>query len=166
MHARAFGARAQMTEITRRHFAAVLGGAAAAWPLVARAQHGVRTRRIAVLSAIPADDPQSQARNGAFLQGLGELGWNVGRNLQIDHRWDAGRNPSYAAELVALAPEVVLAVGSSVVVPLLQVSRTIPVVFTQVSDPVGSGFVTSLARTGGNATGFTMWEFGISAKWI
>jgi len=155
-----------MTEITRRHFAAVLGGAAAAWPLVARAQHGVRTRRIAVLSAIPADDPQSQARNGAFLQGLGELGWNVGRNLQIDYRWDAGRNPSYAAELVALAPEVVLAVGSSVVVPLLQVSRTIPVVFTQVSDPVGSGFVTSLARTGGNATGFTMWEFGISAKWI
>ena len=119
-----------------------------------------------VLNAQPSDDPQSQARNGAFLQGLGALGWNVGRNLEIDYRWGAGRNPGYAADLVALAPEVILAVGSSVVVPLLQVSRTVPVVFTQVSDPVGSGFVASLARPGGNATGFTLFEFGISAKWI
>jgi putative tryptophan/tyrosine transport system substrate-binding protein len=94
------------------------------------------------------------------------LGWNVGRNLEIDYRWGAGRNPGYAADLVALAPEVILAVGSSVVVPLLQVSRTVPVVFTQVSDPVGSGFVASLARPGGNATGFTLFEFGISAKWL
>jgi hypothetical protein len=143
----------QIDRLKRREFITLLGGATA-WPLAGRAQQRVRTRRIGVLSAIAADDPQSQARNGAFLQGLGELGWNVGRNLQIDYRWDGGRNPSYAAELVALAPEVILAMGSSVVVPLLQVSRTIPVVFTQVSDPVGSGFVTSLARTGGNATGF------------
>jgi putative ABC transport system substrate-binding protein len=151
---------------TRREFITLLGGAAAAWPLAARAQQSPRMRRIGVLNAQPSDDPQSQARNGAFLQGLGALGWNVGRNLEIDYRWGAGRNPGYAADLVALAPEVILAVGSSVVVPLLQVSRTVPVVFTQVSDPVGSGFVASLARPGGNATGFTLFEFGISAKWI
>ena len=154
----------------RREVIALLGGAAAApsilWPLAARAQQRERMRRIGVLAAQPADDAQSQARNAAFLQGLGELGWHVGRNLQIDFRWGAGRNPGYAAELVALAPEVILAVGSSVVGPLLQVTRTVPVVFTQVTDPVGSGFVTNLARPGGNATGFTLFEFGISAKWI
>src|SRR5215510_13988573 len=145
-----------MLDLRRRDFIALIGSAAAVWPVATRAQQSGRTRRIAVLNAQPPDDPQSQARNGAFLQGLGELGWNVGRNLQVDYRWGAGRNPSYAAELVALAPEVILAVGSSVVVPLLQVSRTVPIVFTQVSDPVGSGFVTSLARPGGNATGFTL----------
>jgi putative tryptophan/tyrosine transport system substrate-binding protein len=109
------------------------------------------------------------ARNAAFLQGLGELGWNVGRNLQIDYRLgavDARRRYAYAAELVALAPEVILAVGSSVVGPLLAATSSVPVVFVQVTDPVGSGFVASLARPGGNATGFTLFEFGISAKWI
>jgi putative ABC transport system substrate-binding protein len=151
--------------IRRREFIMVLGGATA-WPLAARAQQRERVRRIGVLAAPPIDDLQSQARNAVFLQGLGELGWNVGRNLQIDYRWGAGGNPSDAAELVALAPEVILAVGSSVVVPLLQVSRNVPVVFTQVSDPVGSGFVTSLARPGGNATGFTLLDFGFSSKWL
>ena len=155
----------QFDYLKRRDFIAMLGGVAA-WPLAASAQQSPRMRRIGVLNAQPSDDPQAQARNGAFLQGLGALGWNVGRNLQIDYRWGAGGNPSYAAELIALAPEVILAVGSSVIVPLLQVSRTVPVVFTQVSDPVGSGFVGSLARPGGNATGFTLFEFGISAKWI
>src|SRR5262245_61247875 len=147
-----------------RDIITLLGGAAAAWPLAARAQQRERVRRIGVLAAQPIDDPQSQARNAVFLQGLGELGGNVGRNLQIDYRWRS--NPSDAAELVALAPEVILAVGSSVVVPLLQVSRNVPVVFTQVSDPVGSGFVTNLARPGGNATGFTLLEFGFSSKWL
>jgi putative tryptophan/tyrosine transport system substrate-binding protein len=156
----------RMLDLRRRDFVTLLSGAAVAWPLAARAQQSPRMRRIGVLNAQPSDDPQSQARNGAFLQGLGALGWNVGRNLEIDYRWGAGRSPGYAADLVALAPEVILAVGSSVVVPLLQVSRTVPVVFTQVSDPVGSGFVASLARPGGNATGFTLFEFGISAKWI
>jgi len=150
----------------RREVITLLGGAAAAWPLAARAQQRERVRRIGVLAAQPIDDAQSQARNAVFLQGLGELGWNVGRNLHIDYRWDGGRNPGYAAELVALAPEVILAVGSSVVVPLLQAPRSVPVVFTQVSDPVGSGFVASVARPGGNVTGFTLLDFGFSSKWL
>ena len=153
----------------RREFITLLGGAAAAWPLAARAQQRERMRRIGVLAAQPADDSQSQARNAAFLQGLGELGWNVGRNLQIDYRWGGGldaKRSALAPELVALTPEVILAVGASVVGPLLAATRSIPVVFVQVTDPVGSGFVSSLARPGGNATGFTMFEFGISAKWI
>ena len=112
------------------------------------------------------DDLQSRTRCAAFLQGLGDLGWKVGRSLQIDYRADATRHPSCGAELVALAPEVILAVGSSVVGPLLAATRTVPVVFVQVSDPVGAGFVLSLARPCGNATGFTLFEFGISAKWI
>src|SRR6516164_9076680 len=153
--------------IGRRELLAALGGAAAAWPLAARAQQQAgRMRRIGVLDALSADDPQSRARNGAFVQGLGELGWQIGRNLQIDYRTGAAHHPGYAAELVALAPEVILAVGSSVVGPLLAATRTVPVVFVQVTDPVGSGFVASLARPGGNATGFTLFEFGISAKWI
>jgi ABC-type uncharacterized transport system substrate-binding protein len=152
----------------RREFISLLGGAAA-WPVAARAQQGERMRRIGVLTSLPADNPQALARNAAFLQGLGELGWNVGRNLQIDYRLgavDAKRRYAYAAELVALAPELILAVGSSVVGPLLATTRSVPVVFVQVTDPVGSGFVASLARPGGNATGFTLFEFGISAKWI
>jgi putative ABC transport system substrate-binding protein len=156
-------------QLKRREFIALIGGAAVSWSLVARAQRGERVRRIGVLAAQPADDSQSQARNAAFLQGLGELGWNVGRNLQIDYRWAAGldaKRSTLAPELVALTPEVILAVGASVVGPLLAATRSIPVVFVQVTDPVGSGFVSSLARPGGNATGFTMFEFGISAKWI
>jgi putative ABC transport system substrate-binding protein len=126
-------------------------------------------RRIGVMSALAASEPQSQVRHAAFLQGLGALGWNVGRNLQIDYRWgegDVGRYPTYAAELLALAPEVILAVGASVVGPLLQATRNVPIVFVQVTDPVGSGYVASLARPGGNATGFTLFEFGNSVKWL
>src|SRR5262245_27427482 len=118
----------------RRAFITLIGGGAA-WPLGAHAQQREPMRRIGVLSAQPADDALSQARNAVFLQGLGELGWSVGRNLQIDYRWGAGRNPGFAAELAAAAPEVILAVGSSVVGPLLAATRTVPVVFTLVADP-------------------------------
>ena len=153
----------------RREFITLLGAAVAAWPLAARAQQSSRMRRIGVLNGLTAEDSQSQARNAAFLQGLGELGWQVGRNLQIEYRWvggDTRRAATYAAELIALAPEVILAVGTLVTAPLLAATRSVPVVFVQVTDPVGSGFVASLARPGGNATGFTLFEFGISAKWI
>ena len=150
----------------RREFIRFLGGAAVTWPLAARAQQRDRMRRIGVLDGVSADDPQSRIRHAAFLQGLGDLGWKVGRNLQVDFRVGAARHPGYAAELVALAPEVILAIGSSVVGPLLAATRTLSVVFVQVSDPVGAGFVSSLARPGGNATGFSLFEFGISAKWM
>jgi putative ABC transport system substrate-binding protein len=150
----------------RREFIIQAGGAAATWPLAARAQLSSRMRRIGVIDDASADDSQSRARHGAFVQGLGELGWRIGRNLQIDYRTDGARHPGYAADLVALAPEVILAVGSSVVGRLLEATRTLPVVFVQVSDPVGAGFVLALARPGGNATGFMLFEFGISAKWI
>src|SRR5262245_16983969 len=140
----------------RRDFITLIGGTAVAWPLAARAQQPERMRRIGVLVAV-ADDPEGQARIAAFLQGLKQLGWADGRNLQIDTRW-AGGDPErirrYAAELVALAPEVILAAGGAVVPSLLQATRTVPIVFTQTSDPVGAGFVDSLARPGGNATGF------------
>jgi putative tryptophan/tyrosine transport system substrate-binding protein len=152
----------------RREFITLLGGAAAAWPLAARAQQAERTRRIGVLVAV-ADDPEGQARIAAFLQGLQQLGWADGRNLQIDTRWGAGdadRFRKYAAELVALAPDVILAAGGAVVPSLLQATRTVPIVFTQTSDPVGAGFVDSLARPGGNATGFLGFEYGIGAKWL
>ena len=155
--------------IGRRHLITLLGGAAAAWPVAARAQQRERMRRIGVLTSLAADDPLAQARNAAFLQGLGQLGWSIGRNLEIDYRWgggDAARFAGYAAELVTLAPEAILAVGGSVVGPLQQATRTVPIVFILVTDPVSSGYVASLARPGGNATGFTQWEFGISAKWI
>src|SRR5262249_44303407 len=156
--------------IRRRKFlATVLGGAAAAWPLAAGAQQRERMRRIGVLAALSADDALAQARNAAFLQGLADLGWRVGRNVQIDFRWaglDTARYPKYAVELVELAPDVILAVGASVVWPVLDATRTVPVVFVQVTDPVGAGYVASVARPGGNATGFTLFEFGISAKWI
>jgi putative ABC transport system substrate-binding protein len=152
----------------RRAFISLLGGAAAAWPVAARAQQAERVRRIGVLMAV-ADDPEGQARIAAFLQGLQQLGWAEGRNLQIDTRWGAGdadRFRQYAAELVALAPDVILAAGGAVVPPLLQATRSVPIVFTQTPDPVGAGFVDSLARPGGNATGFLTFEYGISAKWL
>jgi ABC-type uncharacterized transport system substrate-binding protein len=157
-----------MLDLRRRQFLTLLGGAAAAWPLAARAQQGERVRRIGVLMALAADDPEGQARLTAFAQGLQELGWSVGRNVRIDYRWAAGdtnRYRSYTAELLALAPDVVLAVGSSAMGPL-QATRSVPVVFVQVGDPVGAGFVESLARPGGNATGFSTFEYGISAKWL
>jgi putative tryptophan/tyrosine transport system substrate-binding protein len=151
----------------RRAFISLLGGAAAAWPLAARAQQGERMRRIGVLMGIAANDPEGQARIAAFLQGLQQLGWTDGRNVQIDTRWgggDADRLRRFAAELVTLAPDVILASGGSAAGPLLQVTRTVPIVFTQTPDPVGAGYVESLARPGGNATGFTLSEYGISAK--
>ena len=137
----------------------LLGGAAAAWPLAARAQQAERMRRIGVLMAAAADDPESQARIAAFLQGLQQLGWTDGRNVRIDTRWattNADDLRRHAAELAALAPDVILAAtGTATVAPLLQATRTVPIVFAMVIDPVGAGFVASLARPGGNATGFT-----------
>jgi putative ABC transport system substrate-binding protein len=153
----------------RRAFITLLGGATAAWPLAARAQQGERMRRIGVLHSLASDDPEGQARLTAFVQGLQELGWTDGRNVRIDYRWAAGdaeRARRYAAELVALAPDVILAHGGSIVPSLLQATRTVPIVFTQTPDPVGAGFVNSLARPGGNVTGFTIFEYGISAKWL
>ena len=126
-------------------------------------------RRIGVIMILAADDPEGQARLAAFAQGLQELGWTVGRNIQIDYRWGAGdadRTHRYAAELVALAPDVILASGTSTVAPLQRVTRTVPIVFANVVDPMGAGFVASLARPGGNATGFTPFEFGMSGKWL
>jgi putative ABC transport system substrate-binding protein len=142
--------------VIRREFITLLGGAAAAWPLTARAQQGERMRRIGVLISLAADDPETQRRVTAFVQWLQELGWTDGRNVRIDTRWAAGDADNmrrYVAELIALAPDVFLASGGSVMGPLLQATRTVPVVFTLTPDPVGAGFVASLARPGGNATG-------------
>ena len=153
-------------KIKRRDFITLVAGAAA-WPLAARAQQPERMRRIGVLMNLAADDPEGQARLTAFLQGLQQLGWTDGRNVRIDTRWAAGnaeRYRRYAGELVALAADVILATGSSALGPLQQVTRTVPIVFVQVADPVGGGFVASLARPGGNATGFTFFEYGMSAK--
>jgi putative ABC transport system substrate-binding protein len=152
----------------RRKFLATLGGAAAAWPLAARAQQAERVRRVGVLMPMGADSPVGQARLAAFLQGLQQFGWAVGRNLRIDLRWAAGevdRNRQYAAELVALAPDVILAAGGGVPA-LKQATRTVPIVFTIVPDPVGLGFVDSLARPRGNITGLLAFEYGISGKWL
>jgi putative ABC transport system substrate-binding protein len=153
----------------RREFITLVGGAAVAWPLAARAQQGERMRRIGVLMSLTADDPEAIARLAAFVQGLEALGWTDGRNIQIDYRRTAGvaeRIRSHAAELVALAPDVILASGGQVMGALLQATRTVPIVFTQTPDPVGAGFVASLARPGGNATGFMLFEYGISGKWL
>jgi ABC-type uncharacterized transport system substrate-binding protein len=153
----------------RRELITLLGGVAAAWPLAARAQQPGRMRRIGVLTNLAADDPEAIARIGAFLQSLQEFGWTVGRNVRIDYRWgggDAGRTRGYAAELVALTPDVILTSGNTAVAPLLQVTRSVPIVFSQVPDPVGAGFVKSLARPGGNATGFLTFEYGLSGKWL
>ena len=152
----------------RREFISLLG-AVASWPLAARAQQPEQMRRIGVLTNLVADDPEAQARVGAFLQGLQELGWAVGRNMRIEYRWGAGdadRTRGYAAELVALAPDVILTSGASALAPLLQATRSVPVVFAQVPDPVGAGFVNSLARPGGNTTGFITYEYGLSGKWL
>jgi putative ABC transport system substrate-binding protein len=151
----------------RRNFITLLGGAAA-WPLAARAQ-GERVRRVGMLLNITADDPQSQVRLAAFAQGLQQLGWSIGQNVVADYRWgrgDAEAMRKHAAELVALAPDVILAHSSAALAPLLQVTRTIPIVFTIVADPVGAGYVEGLARPGGNATGFTNFEYGIAGKWL
>jgi putative ABC transport system substrate-binding protein len=153
----------------RREFIKLLGGAVAAWPVAARAQQPERMRRIGVLMAIAADDPEAQARLKAFVQGLQQLGWTVGQNVRVDYRWggsNADDTRKYAAELVALAPDVILAHSSASLAPLLLATRTVPLVFTIVADPVGAGFVESLARPGGNATGFTNFEYSIAGKWL
>src|ERR1700730_16525612 len=156
-------------DMRRRDFITLLGGAAAAWPLAARAQQRERMRRIGVLMNLAADDPEGQARLAAFLQSLQEAGWTVGRNAQIDIRWGAGDTPQIrkqAVEMVALAPDVILASSPLVLAPLRDATRTIPIVFAAVSDPVAAGFVASLSRPGGNATGFTVFEWGFSVKWL
>jgi putative tryptophan/tyrosine transport system substrate-binding protein len=154
--------------IGRREFITLLGGAAA-WPLAARAQQPDRVRRIGIILPAAADDPAFQAWVGAFLQALALLGWTIGRNVRIDTRWataNAAEIRRHAAELVALAPDVILASGTSTVGPLLQATRTVPIVFPNIGDPVGAGFVDSLARPGGNATGFMSYEYSLSGKWL
>jgi ABC-type uncharacterized transport system substrate-binding protein len=155
--------------VRRREFITLLGGAAAAWPVAARAQQAERIRRIGMLTSSTMHDATSQARLGALQQGLHQLGWEDGRNLRIEYRWAAGDPDAlrkYAAELVALAPDVILANGSAAVALLLQATRLVPIVFTDVPDPVGAGFVDSLARPGRNGTGFMLFEYGMSGKWL
>jgi putative tryptophan/tyrosine transport system substrate-binding protein len=152
--------------VRRREFITLLGGVAA-WPLAARAQE--RVKRVGVLLPGSADNPEYEARLAAFHQGLAVLGWTIGRNVHIETRWatsNATALRKHAAELAALAPDVILANGSAAVAPLLEATRTVPIVFAIVPDPVGGGFVDSLARPGGNATGFMLYEYGISAKWL
>ncbi len=151
----------------RREFIALVGGAAATWPLAVRAQQ--RVRRVAVQMNLAESDPESRMYIDAFVGRLAELGWAVGRNLRLDYRWTMGTAPrirSTAAELVALNPDVILTVGGTQVGPLQELTATIPIVFVQVADPVGGGFVDSLSRPGRNATGFTVFDYGISAKWL
>jgi putative tryptophan/tyrosine transport system substrate-binding protein len=157
----------------RREFVTLLGGAATgscvSWPMAARAQQTERVRRIGVLMGLTADDPEAKARVAAFVQELQRLGWSDGLNARIDFRWAAGdaeRTRRYAEELVRIAPDVILAYGTSTVVPLQQLTRTVPIVFAAIVDPVGAGVVASLARPGGNTTGFTLFEYGMSAKWL
>ena len=152
----------------RRDFITLLGGAAAAWPLAARGQQADRKRRIGILMTIAANDPEAQARIVVFAQALQALGWTDGRNARIDVRWSTTRSDTlkYAAELAALPSDVILAEGSEAVGPLQAATRTIPIVFVLVPDPVGQGFVDSLARPGANVTGFTLYEFGMAGKWL
>jgi len=155
--------------VKRRAFITLLGGAVATWPLTVRAQQGKRMSRIGALMPWGASDPQVQARYTAFLQGLQQLGWTVGNNVQIDSRWSVGNEDDtrkYAAELIALAPDVIFAAGSAAVGPLRRATSNVPIVFVVTPDPVGAGFVDSLARPGGNITGFTPYEYGIGAKWL
>ena len=159
-----------MSGMRRREFVILLGGgAAAAWPLAARAQQPERMRRIGVFMHFASGDAEGQARIGAFLQGLQEFGWAIGSNVQIDYRWSAGdpeRGRRDAAELLALAPDVILATGGATVGPLQQATRTVPIVFMLIPDPVGAGFVENLARPGGNLTGFAVFEYGFGTKYV
>ena len=153
----------------RRDLIKLLGGAAALWPLAVRGQQPEKLRRIGVLLNRAAGDPEAADSIGAFVQGMGELGWRIGGNLRIEYRYSAG-NPElfrkYASELVTLAPDTILAASTLSVAALQQFSRSIPIVFISVSDPVGAGIVDSLARPGGNATGFMLAEFSVSGKWL
>src|SRR5256885_10012731 len=153
----------------RRDFIKLVASSAAAWPVALRAQQNERKRQVGVVMGLAADDAEAQDRIGAFEHSLQQLGWTEGRNLHIEYRRGGGNADSTrknAAELVALAPDVILASGGTVVGPLLQATRSVPIVFTQTPDPVAAGFVASLARPGGNATGFTTSEYGISGKWL
>jgi putative ABC transport system substrate-binding protein len=153
----------------RRDFIGAIGGAAAAWPIAAHAQQPERMRRIGVLMPGAADDPESKARIAAFQQALRDFGWSEGRDVHLDYRWGAGdtdRIRSFATELAALAPDAILAEGSGPMTALLQATRSIPIVFATVADPVGAGYVESLARPGGNVTGFLLFEYGIAGKWL
>jgi putative ABC transport system substrate-binding protein len=155
--------------VKRREFITLLSGAAVAWPLAAGAQQADRMRRIGALMYLAADDPVSPAYVAAFARGLQELGWVEGRNIQIDYRWGGGdldRVRRYAAELVALTPDVILVSSGSALAALQNVTRTLPIVFVNVSDPVGAGYVASLARPGANTTGFTLFEYSMSGKWL
>jgi ABC-type uncharacterized transport system substrate-binding protein len=157
-----------MFDMRRREFISLLGSAAA-WPLAARAQQGGTVRRVGVLLSASETDPEGQARVAALRQGLQELGWSEGRNLKVDYRWTGGddvRARAYAAELVASQPDVIFAAPSAALASVQRATRTIPIVFAQISDPVGAGFVTSLAHPGGNITGFALFEFAIGAKWL
>jgi len=152
----------------RREFITLIGGSAA-WPLAARAQQDERVRRIGLLVSNAEDDPQGKPRAAAFLQGLQQLGWTEGRNVQIDIRWgvaDAASAHRYAAEMVALAPDVILTAASAATAAMQEATRTLPIVFVNVADPVAAGYVASLARPGGNVTGFTFIEYGTSGKWV
>ena len=153
----------------RREFITLLGGAAAAWPLAARAQQPERMRRIGMLTGIAGEDAQTKVRIAAFLQELQKFGWTEGRNLRIDLRAGAGNiaaTRKYAAELVALAPDVIVASGTTPVALLLEATHTVPIVFTIVVDPMGAGFIEKLSRPGGNATGFMMFDYSLSGKWV
>src|SRR5271166_1503519 len=153
----------------RRELISLLGGAAVAWPLGVRAQQPERMRRIGVLMNRAADDPEAPSRVAAFAQGLAESGWTIGRNVRIEYCWGANNvdaSRKYAAELVGLAPDVMLASGTPSVAALQQVTRSVPIVFAAVTDPVGAGFVDSLARPGGNTTGFMLFEYSSSGKWL
>ena len=159
----------QIGLLQRRDFITLIGAIAVSWPICAYAQLGTRMRRIGAMMLLAEDDPQQKAWTEAFLLGLQEAGWTDRGNIQIEYRWgagDAARARRYAAELVALAPDVILAPGSAGLGPMLQATRDIPIVFVHVPDPVGAGFVDSLARPGGNATGFSLSEYAISAKWL
>jgi putative ABC transport system substrate-binding protein len=153
----------------RRAFITLLGSAAAAWPLSARAQQPDRMRRIGVLTNLAENDPEEKSRLAAFREGLQEAGWTDGRNMLINYRWtlgDADRTRRYAEELVALSPDAILTVGAATVASLQQATRTVPIVFVSLPDPVGAGVVDSLSHPGGNATGFTSFEYGLSSKWL
>ena len=154
--------------MNRREFITLLGGAAVAWPLAAQAQQPEHRRRIGVLMNLTSDDPEAQTRIAGFTQGLQELGWSVGRNLRLDYRWggDPDRFRRSAEELMALAPDLIVASSTPALVAAQSVSRTVPIVFVNVIDPVGAGLVASLAQPGGNATGFTLFEYGIAGKWV
>jgi putative ABC transport system substrate-binding protein len=158
-----------IAKLKRREFIALLGGAAATWPLAALAQQRERMRTVGVLTPFAAHDTEGQNRVTAFAQALQQLGWSVGQNARLLYRWGDGTSATmqkHAAELVALAPDVILADSSAALSPLLQATQTIPIVFAIVADPVGAGYVETLARPGGNATGFTPFEYGVAGKWL